>query len=215
MICNMCFKKVILSVIALFLISSPAFPVKSGGVEYHDYLFDYSNFDQEPLKLEADSLLSQALSQEDSEIRNDLLHQAMKNYYILLKISPGNVDVLNKRALIYDLLDRNLLAKSFFSRSLNIEKDNPETNYLVGDYFYKRRDFKRALRYFSAAYENGYSDFDISYKLAVVYEKLGDLCNAKRFYQEAYSFDESKSEILEKIESIPEENKEYHGTIRS
>lgn len=211
----MCLKKIVLLVTTLFLISSPAFSAKSGGVEYHDYLFDYSHLEQEPLKTEADSLLSQALIQEDNEIKNDLLHQAMKNYYILLKISPDNVDVLNKRALIYDMQDRNLLARSLFSRSLNIQKDNPETNYLVGDYFFKRRDFKRALRYFSAAYENGYVDFDINYKLAVVYEKLGDLCNAKRFYQEAYSYDESKSDILDKIESIPEENEEYHGTIRS
>lgn len=211
----MCLKKIVLSVISVFLISSPAFSVKSGGVEYHDYLFDYSHLEQEPLMSEADNLLQQALTQKNEVVKNDLLHQAMKNYYILLKISPDNVDVLNKRALIYDIQDRNLLAKSFFSRSLNISKDNPETNYLVGDYFYKRRDFKRALRYFSAAYENGYSGFDINYKLAVVYEKLGDLCNAKHFYQEAYSFDESKTEILDKIQSIPEENEEYHGTIRS
>ncbi len=207
--------KVVLLITALFLFSSPAFSVKSGGVEYHDYLFDYSHLDPEPIMLEADALFSQALTQEDEKIKDDLLHQAMKNYYILLKISPGNVEVLNKRALIYDIQDRNILARSFFSRALNIEKDNPETNYLVGDYFYKRRDFKRALRYFSVAYENGYNDFDITYKLAVVYEKLGDLCNAKRFYQEAYSFDETKSDILDKIESIPEENEEYHGTIRS
>lgn len=211
----MCFRKIFLLLIFVFLISSPAFCAKSGGVEYHDYLFDYSHLEQEPIQQEADSLLAKALVQNDEQIKNDLLHQAMKNYYILLKISPGNVDALNKRALIYDIQNRNLLAKSFFSRSLNIQKDNPETNYLVGDYFYKRRDFKRALRYFSAAYENGFNNFDINYKLAIVYEKLGDLCNAKRFYQEAYSLDESRSEILEKIQSIPEENEEYHGTIRS
>lgn len=215
MTCNMCLKNIVISIISTFLISSPVFSTESGGVEYHDYLFDYSHLDPEPLKLEADLWLSQALGEQNINVKNDLLHQAMKNYYILLKISPGDVDVLNKRALIYDIQDKNLLARSFFSRSLNIEKDNPETNYLVGDYFFKRRDFKRALRYFSAAYENGYSGFDINYKLAVVYEKLGDLCNAKHFYQEAYSFDESKSEILDKIQNIPEENEEYHGTIRS
>lgn len=207
-------KKIILLLIALFS-ASPAFCTKSGGVEYHDYLFDYSQLDPAPLRLEADSLLAQAKEEENNEVKNDLLHQAMKNYYILLKISPNDVNVLNKRALIYDIQDRNRLAKSFFSRSLNIEKDNPETNFLVGDYFYKRRDFKRALRYFTAAYDNGYNDYDINFKLAVVYEKLGDLCNAKRFYQEAYALDNSQSYLLEKIESIPEENEEYHGTIRS
>ena len=209
------FKCLILSLISLFLISSPAYSAKSGGVEYHDYLFDYSNLDAETLLTEAETFLNQALHEEDASLKDELLHKAMKNYYILLKISPNNIDVLNKRALIYDIQDRQILAKSYFSRSLNIAKDNPVTNYLVGDYFYRRRDFKRALRYFSVAYENGYSDYDINYKLAVLYEKLGDLCNAKRFYLDAYSIDSSDSGLLDKIESIPEENEEYHGAIRS
>lgn len=207
-------RKIFLLIIFLFT-ASPAFSVKSGGVEYHDYLFDYSNYDSVPIREEADSLLSQALAESDKKLKDDLLHRAMKNYYILLKITPDNVGVLNKRALIYDIQDRDFLAKSYFSRSLNIEKDNPETNFLVGDYFYKRRDYKRALRYFSAAYENGYKDYDIDFKLAVIYEKLGDLCNAKRFYQEAYEMDSTQNFLLDKIESIPEENEEYHGTIRS
>ena len=151
---------------------------------------------------------------EDSEGKKELLHRAMKNYYILLKISPDNVEFLNKRGLIYDVLDRNLLARSFFSRSLNIDKDNSETNYLVGDYFYKRRDFKRALKYFTVALNNGFNNYDINLKLAIVYEKLGDLCNAKRFYNEAYQLDNSQDFLLEKIKSIPEENEEYHGSFR-
>ena len=85
---------------------------------------------------------------------------------------------------------------------------------MIGDYFYKRRDFKRALKYFLVAYENGYLNYDIIYKLAIIYEKLGDLCNAKSFYQKAYELDTSQVFLQQKIESIPEENSEYHGTIR-
>ncbi len=207
--------KIVLSSILLFFLASPAFCAKSGGVEYHDYLFDYSHLDSAPIRVEADSLLKQAIDSTDVAIRKDLFHQAMKNYYILLKITPDDVEVLNRRGLIYDYLDRNLLARSFFSRSLNIDKDNSETNFFVGDYFYKRRDFKRALKYFLVAYEHGYNNYDINYKLAVIYEKFGDLCNAKRFYQDAYALDNTQEFLLEKIESIPEENEEYHGTIRS
>lgn len=211
----MFFPRLVLAFLFIFLFTSPAFSVKSGGVEYHDYLFNYTNFDEEKIKIEADENLSRAFDATDPVLKNDLFHRAMKNYYILLKITPDDVDSLDKRALIYDMQERDLLSKSYFSRSLNIDKDNPVTNYLVGDFFYARRDYKRALKYFSIAYENGFYDFEISYKLAVIYEKLGDLCNAKRFYQEAYSYDDSRADILEKIETIPEENAEYHGTIRS
>jgi len=206
-------KFIVIFSIFLFL-TSPALAIKSGGVEYHDYLFDYSNLDTSVIKAEAESQLFKALALEESDEKNILLHKAMKNYYILLKINPDNVDYLNKRALIYDVLDRNLLARSYFSRALNIDKDNPETNFLVGDYFYKRRDFKRALKYFSVALESGYNNYDINYKLAIIYEKLGDLCNAKRFYQAAYDIDTSQSFLLDKIENIPNENEEYHGVIR-
>ena len=206
--------KLFVFLLITFLSTSPAFSVKSGGVEYHDYLFNYSNIQSEPIKLEADKWLNQALKMNDSFEKEELLHKAMKNYYILLKIYPDNVEYLNKRGLIYDILDRNLLARSFFSRALNIDKNNPETNYLVGDYFYKRRDFKRALKYFSVALENGFNNYDIKYKLAIIYEKLGDLCNAKRFYQEAFDLDNSQTFLLDKIQTIPEENEEYHGTIR-
>lgn len=213
MICKMYFRFLFLLIIC-FLSASPAFSVKTGGVEYHDYLFDYSTFEPEPLLKEADLWLKLALEMDDSDEKKELLHKAMKNYYILLKIQPDNVDCLNKRGLIYDVLDRNVLARSYFSRALNVDKNNSETNYLVGDYFYKRRDFKRALKYFTVALENGFDSYDIKYKLGIIYEKMGDICNAKRFYSEAYEFDSSQTFLLEKIESLPEEHEEYHGTIR-
>ena len=140
-----------------------------------------------------------------------MFHMALRDYYIVLKVSPKDIHSLNRTAYIYDLEDKNNLSKSFFAQSMNLDENNPETNYLVGDYFYKRRDFKRGLRYFTKAYENGYNDYDINYKLGTIYEKLGDLCNAKRFYEYAYRIDNSKSFLGDKIKNMPEENPYYHG----
>ena len=205
--------KFLLIILSCLLIISPAFCVssKSGGIEYHDYLFDYSKYDVKELKAEADTYIKDAIRQTDKNTQKHLLHSALRDYYIVLKISPKDIYSLNRTAYIYDIEDNNSLAKSFFAQSMNLDENNPETNYLVGDYFYKRRDFKRGLRYFTKAYENGYNDYEINYKLGTIYEKLGDLCNAKKFYESAYKIDNSKSFLANKINNMPEENPYYHG----
>lgn len=208
---KICRKYLIITIFCLFLIP-PVFAKETGSIEYHDYLFNYSKINKTELKQEAESNLNTALSMEPSKERDNFLHKSMKNYHILLKIEPNTVEYMNKRGLIYDIMQKDLLAKSYFARALNLEKDNPETNFLVGDFFFKRNDYKRALRYFSAAYENGYNSFEINNKLAIVYEKLGDLCKAKEFYLNANSIDNNQDFLLEKIEGIPEENSEYHSS---
>lgn len=209
-------KRFILTFILILLATSPAFcsDTKSGGVEYHDYLFDYSKYDVKKLSQEADKFIQDAILEEDKNTRKKLLHAALRDYYIVLKVSPKDIHSLNRTAYIYDIQNRELLAKSFFAQSMNLDENNPETNYLVGDYFYKRRDFKRGLRYFTKAYENGYNTYEINYKLGTIYEKLGDLCNAKKFYEYAYEKDNSKSFLAEKINNMPDENPEYHGKGR-
>lgn len=210
------FKKSFFLIFFLSYLASPVFcsGTKAGGVEYHDYLFDYSKYDVKELRTEADNYIKSAILQSDKNSQKQLLHAALRDYYIVLKISPKDIHSLNRTAYIYDLEDKNLLAKSFFAQSMNIDEKNPETNYLVGDYFYRRRDFKRGLRYFTNAYENGYNTYDINYKLGTIYEKLGDLCNAKRFYEYAYKIDGSKSFLADKIKNMPDENPNYHGKVK-
>lgn len=209
-------KKFVLVLLSVIFTASPSLcsNTKSGGVEFHDYLFDYSKYNTAELKNEAGNYIKNAIKEQDKNTQKKLLHAALKDYYIILKISPKDIHSLNRTAYIYDLEDRNLLAKSYFAQSMNLDENNPETNYLVGDYFFKRRDFKRGLRYFTKAYENGYNTYDINYKLGTIYEKLGDLCNAKKFYERAYEKDNSKSFLAEKIRNMPEENPEYHGKGR-
>ena len=132
-------KRTVISILFSLLLISPVFAVETGGIEYHDYLFDYNKLNEKSLKTEANKNFKQALEEQDLEQKEKLLHKSMRDYHILLKISPNTVEYMNKRGLIYDILDKNLLAKSYFSRSLNLDKDNPETNFLVGDFFYKRR----------------------------------------------------------------------------
>ena len=95
---------------------------------------------------------------------------------------------------------------------LDINRKDPYLNYYLGDFYYKRRDFKRALRYFRIAYNNGYRDYyDLNYKIATIYEKFADLLKAKYYYEKAYSINPSASNLKDKTLQIESLNYQQTG----
>ena len=113
--------------------------------------------------------------------------------------------------------DHPRLAKEYFSKAINIEPDNPSANFYFGEFYYTRRDYNRALKYYRIAYNNGYSNkYDINIRLATINEKLADLINAKKFYEISYSI-KPDNKIQEKIQLLNELNydkSEYYHIIR-
>ena len=87
-----------------------------------------------------------------------------------------------------------------------------------GEYYFKRRDFKRALKHYTIAYNNGYANnYDLNFRLATIYEKFADLMNAKKFYEATYSLKPEDTELQEKIQSINDmgyDKSEYYHLIR-
>ena len=188
-------------------------------LEYSDNRVDYSMMDPVPVQTEADAYLDMALVTDDEKTKQHLLETAAGKYFLLSKINPQAVTPYVQLARIYDITRKDRYAKEYFYRATNIENLSPFANFYFGEYYFRRDDFRRALRYYLIAYENGYDNiYELNLRLAVIYEKLGDLENAKRYYNFASTIDPSQTEILTKIEQLNRlnygESEYYRNFIR-
>ena len=198
----------------LCIIITPVFAVEKGSVKFEENLIDYSVLDANKILTDADSFFEQYETTGDKKF----LNTAMGNYYLVTKVFPLEIYPMVQLARTYDEKKLDRFAKEYFNICLDINRKDPNLNYYLGDFYYKRRDFKRALRYFRIAYNNGYRDYyDLNYKIATIYEKFADLSKAKYYYEKAYSMDNSKTNLQDKILQIDARNydqSEYYHFIR-
>ena len=203
-------KKFIYFVICFCIIVLPVFSIEKGSVKYEDNLMDYSVLDGQKILTEADSFFERYEATRDPKD----LSTAMGKYYIVTKIYPVEIYPMVQLARTYDEKKLDRFAKQYFSICYDIDKKDPYLNYYMGDFYYKRNDFKRALRYFKRAYENGYGEYyDLNLKIATIYEKFADLLTAKYYYEKAFSLDQSNTNLKDKalqIESLNYENSGYY-----
>lgn len=201
----------ILSIFLFFLIITlPALCVERGSVKYEENLIDYSVLDADKILSDADSFFAQYELTKDKKF----LNTAMGNYYIVTKIYPLKIYPMVQLARTYDERQLDKFAKEYFNICLDINRKDPYLNYYLGDFYYKRRDYKRAMRYFKIAYDNGYQNYyDLNYKIATIYEKFADLIKAKYYYEKAYSIDTSKTNLKDKtlqIDSLNYDKSDYY-----
>ncbi len=198
----------------LCIIITPVFAVEKGSVKFEENLIDYSVLDANKILTDADSFFEQYETTGDKKF----LNTAMGNYYLVTKVFPLEIYPMVQLARTYDGKKLDRFAKEYFNICLDINRKDPYLNYYLGDFYYKRRDFKRALRYFRIAYNNGYRDYyDLNYKIATIYEKFADLSKAKYYYEKAYSMDNSKTNLQDKIlqiDSLNYDQSEYYHFIR-
>ena len=141
----------------------------------------------------------------------------MSKYYLLTKIDYSQITPYIQLARIYDEKNNNRLAKEYFYKASNLDVNNPYANFYFGEFYFKRNDYKRALRYYNIAYNNGLNNrYDLNLRLATIYEKFADLVNANKFYEVSYSMNPN-NELRQKIQSLNELNydkSEYYHFIR-
>lgn len=203
-------KKYLVIILTLFAFVSPSFALEKGAVEYDDNFVDYSVLNSSNIRKEADAYFQQYLNTQNDEY----LGVAMGKYYILTKIYPAEIYPAVQLARIYDEKKIDRLAKEYFNKAYNIDKSDAFVNYSFGNFYYKRADYKRALRYFLRAYEAGYTkSYDINYKIATIYEKFADLMNALYYYKIALSLNPSNTELDKKCQELKQlnyQNSEYY-----
>lgn len=191
--------------------------IEFGAVKYNNTFIDYSKIDKESTLKLADFYFNNALKCNDEDEKKELLQKASGNYFILTQIEPENIYAIVQLARVYDLEKQDSFAKAYFFRALKINKKDPTTNYYFGEFFYTREEYTNAIRFYNIAFENGYKENDdVVLKLAIMYEKLGDLLRANMYYKKAYLANPSKqlASKIREIESIKYKNTGYYNIIR-
>jgi Tfp pilus assembly protein PilF len=198
---------------ALLFLMLPACALQ---VEYDDYYVDYDLIDFVQMEREADTFFLEAADKKAG--RDQLLDAAQSRYYELAEYDMGNVKYPVQLARIYDYKKQDRLAKGYFFRALNLEKDNAYTNLYFGDFYFNRTDYKRALSRYLTAHKNGLQNkYDLNYNIAVIYEKFGDLTSAQKYYSACAAAMPNSQELKSKIDSIKTldyGNSEYYYIIR-
>ena len=202
----------------LFILSCSHSYAQSGYLEYHSVLFDYSKLNAAAIQKEADEYFEKFITSSDELFKEQYLNAAMSKYYLLTKIDYSQITPYIQLARIYDEKNNNRLAKEYFYKASNLDVNNPYANFYFGEFYFKRNDYKRALRYYNIAYNNGLNNrYDLNLRLATIYEKFADLVNAKKFYEVSYSMNPNNVELRQKIQSLNELNydkSEYYHFIR-
>ncbi len=217
MICN---RKFVLTLSTAFIVLFTSFfnasmaEIKKGGLEYHEDRFDFSALDTKELTYEGNIYFNQALAAQQKTVKKEAFEKALSRYYLVTKANPKDVYAITQIARIHDLKKEDKYAKQYYFRAFNIEPKSPHVNYHFGEFYFKRDKLEKAVIHYIIAYQNGYEkNYNLNCRLAIAYDKLGDLKKAKQYYQIALSINPQQSAIksrLEKINNLNYENSEYY-----
>ena len=210
----MTYKKVLYLFIIFTFLGLSSFAIEKASIKYDEDLIDYTKLDADAILQEADTYFKRyELTQDKKD-----LSVAMGKYYIVTKIRQAEMYPTIQLARTYDFANLDRIAKEYFGKGYNIDKKDPYLNYNYGEFYYRRDDYKRALRFYKFAYNNGYSEFyDLNKKIATIYEKFADLKNAKYYYEKAHALNPEDTALIDKIQQIQSldyEKSEYYHSIR-
>lgn len=199
----MTYKQLILLILFILTINA-SFAVQSGKIEYNSVLFDYKKLNFSEIQKEADNFFMQYKKSSTPQAKEQNLNYAAGKYYILTKIDNARIEPYIQLGRIYDEKNKPRLAKENFCKAINLNSKNSAANFYFGEFFYKRREYKKALHHYNIAYQNGFSkNYSLNLRLATIYEKFADLSNAKNFYEVSYSM-RPTTELQKKIKSLGE-----------
>ena len=195
--------------------SLPSWSAVQGNIQYQIPI-DYTKLNEAEILERAEFFYGMALKSSNGNV-NEEMTAALNLYTILCKKCPDNVMYPTRLGILYDLCGMDKYAKGCFYKAMGIKKSRPEPYFYLGEFFYKRRQFKDALNMYKRAYKNGYSgNYETLYKIGAIYEKFGDTEAALRYFKKAAEISPN-SELDNKIirvENADKSNREYYSDTR-
>ena len=180
----------------------PAHSSLKGGVDYQTQ-FDYTKLNQAELESQAVLYYDKAVN--SCELDNNMT-TALNIYTLLSNAYPENITYSLRLGYLYELLQKDRYAKGYYYRAMGINQSRPEPYFYLGEFFYKKEQYRKALKYYIKAYDNGYSNHYMTLeKIGTIYRKFGDTEKAVQYLQCAESLNPNK-ELEKQLKSVNEAN---------
>lgn len=206
---------ILLIVLVIMGIMPSSFGAIRGKIDY-SIPIDYSKLSEAELEDKAKVFYFNALKRNNDEVNDDITN-ALMLYSILLNINPENLTYCTRLGVLYDKLNMDKYAKGNFSRAIGIDSSNPEPYFYFGEFYYKRKIYRKALKYYGDAYQRGYQkNYDMLYKMGDIYEKFGDTRSALKYLNDASAQNPNKEldNKIKRVEAQHSINKEYYSNTR-
>lgn len=199
-------------VVAVLLSAVPSCAVEYGSVDKSSSYIDYKNIDLSQVSKRADLYFNLSQSEKEEDLRAAYLEKAKYEYNILALSKYDDIHSVIQLGRIYDLQKQDRYAKSYFSRALGIDYRNPTANYHFANFYYERKDYKKALKYYRKAMEYGVpDDVDLLKNMGDIFEKFADIKRANICYKRAFLVDPSNEYVADKIREMEEINYNPEG----
>lgn len=206
-----------ISIILIFVcsLSAPAFCALKGGLEYQIPI-DYSKLSTEELENKAGFYYGLALKTSNGKVNDDMT-SALNLYTILSSKNPENTFYKIRLGHLEDIIGKDRYAKGYFFQAIGTDSSQPEPYFRLGEFYYRRELYKKALNMYKEAYKRGYiGNYDTLYKIGDIYEKFGDTEAALKYLKLAAQ-KSPNSELdnkIKRVENANAINKEYYSDTR-
>ena len=207
--------KILLLLICLIGLNTPSYSALRGNLEYKIPI-DYDKLSKEELDNKADFYYNLALKTSNGTLNKEMSYAL--NFNSVLSHKCPNIQFYKIRlGILYDEIGKDKYAKSYFNHAIGMDSNKPEPYFRLGEFYYKRNLYKKALKPYKEAYKKGYSThYETLYKIGDIYEKFGDTEAALKYLKLAsgQSPNERLNKKIIKIENFNKINREYYSDSR-
>lgn len=155
----------------LYLTLLPSYSAVQGGIDY-SIPIDYRKLNQADLETRAEYYYESALK---SKKLNEDMISAFMLYSILTKAYPDNRTYAIRLGKLYDTIGKDRYAKGQYYYAMGINHAHPEPYFYLGEYYYSREQYRKALKFYQKAYDCGYSEHPMTIqRINDIHTKFGD-----------------------------------------
>ena len=201
--------RILLIPLILFFSLLPSHSALKGGVDYK-IPFDYTKLNQSELEAQAEFYYNTALKTKEL---NENMTYALNLYSLLSDAYPENIAYPLHLGKLYETLGKDRYAKGMYSRAVGINQSRPEPYFYLGDFYYKKEQYRKALKYYIKAYDNGYSNnYPTLEKIGKIYQKFGDTEKALHYLQCASTLNPNSNldRTIMNVKNSDDINREYY-----